>query len=103
MNNTLRVKYLKIEELSSLGEVLEQSYCLQIFDEQEEVLAEHCSSFKDLQETVNLNNLIDYLHGNYRAFYRVAVEENGLYFNNQWYSIQELVAALQKEVFEVIG
>ncbi|MDQ0255555.1 hypothetical protein J2S74_002937 [Evansella vedderi] len=46
-------------------------------------------SIIELKDTVNLNNVLKYLSNHHHDFF-VTVKMNGLYFNGEWYSIEEL-------------
>ncbi|NRD80888.1 hypothetical protein HPT25_26525 [Bacillus sp. BRMEA1] len=91
MANTVHVAYIEMHQLNDNGEIFDRHFSLHIFDDFEEKMVEQTNSFSVLKGTVNITNVVEYIHEHFpEMFFEPIVYNQGLYFNRQWYSLKEL-------------
>lgn len=91
MANYVHIAYMEVQKLNNNGEKADRYFGLHIFDDFEEKIVEQSTSFSDLKENVNPSNVVEYIHEHFpEMFFEPIVYTNGFYFNNEWYSLQEL-------------
>lgn len=89
MSNRVSLQYCKMINYYADGSPGEEMWAYRIYDDYDVDYNNCFDSFKELRDTVNMDNVLEYIRDNHSQFEEAIYWKRGLYFCNNWLDVSD--------------